>query len=683
MSGQSTSSSARIPYRSRLAVRFTLPLLAILAFFSGTMLILGYFHVREQAVAGTAAQIRQLAVFASFQEAYVRRWTEGGAAPVVRALEEAGPDRLYEYDTYRQRLEDAILAAMPAERGMLGITVYLEDTQGRRHAVRFRRGEEPLHFTPGEDAMRRAFLAVANNDGSWRTFVSESGVGKELTTRYYTPVNKRDFQGLPSRFGVLTVDVSMAWVAGRIRTISLTPETQVFFMDNEGAWTLPEAPGDGLASDLARLHRLMFAKQTGQTIVSREGKKYVVAYMPLGSGDLMFGMFIPEKDLFGDLDRTLLFFVMVGLFLFLFALLFLKRTANLILHPVHELSLEAKRLSVGDFSPAKAPPVSRSFSRPLAEQWPDEPTRLYNTATRLRVALGQRQKDLTLLAATRERLFGEIALAGKLQHTLRHGTQKVPDRFILAAELSPAGHIAHEAFDYFSREEGTGETLYCVTASVTAHGIPAALLMDRVLPLLHELLVSGMSPAEALENANTIILSYAPIDKKGLSPFVSVFVGALFAQDGTILWASAGKPPPYRIFIGSTASLPWSGDFPLGVQGESVYTNHTTTLRPGETLLLCGGRLTALLSPDGEAFGEERLLSLLTAATGTPAQLIESIRSACFAHVGSETPPEDIALVAVRWKGRYRASPGSDPEGYGGRQPPGGRQGGMQDGRRS
>jgi sigma-B regulation protein RsbU (phosphoserine phosphatase) len=267
------------------------------------------------------------------------------------------------------------------------------------------------------------------------------------------------------------------------------------------------------------------------------------------------------------------------------------------------------------------------------------------------VALGERQRDLTLLAAAHERLFGEIALAGKLQYTLRRGRQKPPESFMLAAELRPAGPIAHDVFDYFAPD---AETLYCLTASVTAHGIPAALLMDRVLPLLHELLLGGMPPAQALENANTIILSYAPIDKsdrKDLSPFVSVFISAISAKDGKLVWASAGKPPPYLVFAGKAQALPWSGDFPLGVQGGIVYHNHKSTLKPGETLVLCGSKLTGLSSPGGEAFGEERLLALLRSSTGNPAQLVASVLSACLAYTGSETPPEDIALLALRWLG--------------------------------
>ncbi len=220
------------------------------------------------------------------------------------------------------------------------------------------------------------------------------------------------------------------------------------------------------------------------------------------------------------------------------------------------------------------------------------------------------------------------------------------------------GHLiqffARDVFDYFPKDE---ETLYCLAASVTAHGIPAALLMDRVLPLLHELLLSGLSPARALENANTIILSYAPVnegDQSDLSPFVSVFIGAFSGRDGAFTWASAGKPPPYRLFAGQAESLPWSGDFPLGVRGGISYSDHTDRLRPGEMLFFCGNRLTGLSSPAGEVFGEDRLLSLLKSSTGSPARLAESVLSASLAYTESESPPDDLAILALRWLGGGR-----------------------------
>ena len=624
------------------------------------MLGLGYYHAREQVFAGASSRIRQLAAFATLQEAYARHWVEGSVAPILQALEEAGPDRLSAYDSYRQRLEDAIMSVMPAERGMLGIQVYLGNDPEARHGIRFIRGESPSYFFPDDDVVRRVFLAVAQGEGSWRMRVTESGEAKILTARYYAPVFKRSMLGLRSLFGVLEVDVTLSWLANRIRAVSTAPETLIFFMDSEGSWTLPgvsSAPAGGGpaddASGLAALHRLMSAKQAGQALVGWQNKPHVAVYMPLRSGDLMLGMLIPEETLFGNLNRMTALFAAAGLILFLFALLSLRRTSNLILRPVRALGRNAERLSAGDFSPegqgvAQRPASGRFSLLECAARWPDEPARLKNAATRLRAALRERQRDLTLLAATRERLFGEIALAGKLQHTLRRETEDPPEHFLLATTLHPAGHIARDVLDYFTED---GDALYCITASVTAHGIPAALLMDRVVPLLHELLLSGASPAEALQNANVIIHSYAPIDKTDLSPFVSVFIGMLSAQDGTLTWASAGKNPPYRVFAGKAAALPWSGDLPMGVKKDAAYRNQTMSLRPGETLFLCGARLIAMPSPAGGEFGEERLLSLLRASTGTPARLLEMIHAACLEHTGGTAPPDDIALLAVRWRG--------------------------------
>ncbi|MDL2267090.1 SpoIIE family protein phosphatase [Desulfovibrio sp. OttesenSCG-928-G15] len=647
-------SSVSLP--RRLGVRFTLPLLFVLLLFSASMLGMGYRNAREQVFAGAAAYIRQLEAFATLQEAYARQWIEGSVMPIVRALEDAGPERYYAYESQRLRLENAIMAAMPAGQGQMGIRVYLEDGKGGRHGISFARGKAPLRFTPGEDEVRRAFHAVAEDKGAWQTYVegnTESGGGtkKNLIAQYYTPVFKRNSQGQWSRFGVLAVEVTLSWLADRIHTISTTPDAHIFFMDRDGAWTLPEPSVTAGNLGLSQLHRSMAAKQAGQSLVTWKGQPQVAAYRPLGSGDLMLGIFIPEKGLFGSLDRMVMLFAAAGLSLFLFALLSLRRTTELILRPLRSLSRDADRLSAGDFSyePSEGAGATAPFSLFSGHpRWPDEPGRLRNASAQLRVALRQRQRDLTLLAATRERLFGEIALAGKLQHNLRRGSSEVPENILLAAELRPAGHIAQDILDCFPQNP---DTLCLVAASVTAHGVPAALLMDRVIPLLRELLVHGASPAEALKNANIIIHSYAPIDKTEISAFVSVFIGALRATDGVLTWAGAGKNPPYRVFAGTAEALPWSGDLPLGVKRNAAYQNQTLALRPGETLFLCGGRLLAMPSPLGTVFGEDRLLSLLKAFTGTPAKLLETVLADCLAHTQSETPPEDIAVLAARWLG--------------------------------
>lgn len=662
MNNRRGKNSSSIPYARRLGVRFTLPLMAALLFFAGSMLGFGYFQAREQAVAGGTAHIRQLAAFAALQETYVRHWIEESMEPILRALEDAGPIRMHAYPTYRQRLEKAIMAAMPAERGQIDMRVYLEYRRNVWSGTRFIRGETPVHFLPDTDAIRHVLLAVADDAETWRMHVEEGASAvNALTARYYAPVFKRDSRGRRSRFGVLTADVSLAWLAGRIRSISTTPEAHIFFMDEAGVWTLPEPPfataadaGSGADRGLSRLHSLMLSKQTGQTLVLWENTPHVAAYMPFSSGNLMLGMLIPEKELFGNLNRLFALFGIAGAAVFLFALLSLRRTAGLILRPVRDLSRYAEQLSAGDFSYRQAQglpaPGTSVFFKKNAQR-PDEPGRLKNAAAQLRAALRQRQRDLTVLAATRERLFGEIALAGKLQHTLRRGTAEPPKNFLLAADLRPAGPIANEALDSFVKDT---DTLCCITASATAHGIPAALLLARVLPLLRELLLSGASPAEALENANIILHSYAPIDKTEMSPFVSVFIGLFSAHEGTFLWAGAGKNPPYRIVAGKAVALPWSGDLPLGVKQDAVYQNQRMTLTAGETLFVCGARLPAMLSPSGRAFGEERLLSLLEASPKPPDRLLEDIHAACRAHTQSETPSEDIALLAVRWLGGRR-----------------------------
>lgn len=672
-----------IPLLSRLGPRVTWPLMAVFLFFAGGVLSLGYFKAREEVMAGAAAHIRQLAGFAAIEEAYARQWIKASVAPILGALEDAGPARLQNYENYQLRLEEAIMAAMPAERGQLDIRVYLDYTQGQegrrqvnplpeepRHlsaargwgGVSFIRGQAPSHFVPDQQEVSQALLAVYHDQENWRMLVADGPDGANvLIARYYAPVFQRSFRGLRSPFGVLTADVSLDWLAERIQTVSTMAGAHVFFVDATGHWLLPEALRQTVgASGLKAVpgpyqlaEPLNFA-EAGRSLVTLQDKPYLAVYSPLrDADDLMLGLLIPEEQLLGPLNRILILFIFVGLVLLGLAFLSLRRTIGLILGPVRALRRYAEELSVGGFSrePTEAP-LSAQGNEPAPfrshSQWPDEPGRLNRAISRLRTALRQRQRDLGLIGNTRERLFGEMALAGKLQHTLRHATSAPPENILLAAALFPAGHITHEVLDYFSKDQ---ETLCFITAGVTAHGIPAALLMDRLIPLLHEQLLNGADPAEALENANIIIHSYAPIDKTDLSPFVSVCLGAISAKDGRLIWASAGKNPPYRILAGQSQALPWSGDLPLGVKPDAAYHNQTAELQPGETLFFCGVRLLAMLSPTGLAFGEERLEALLGAAAQSPGELITSVHAACLAHARRDTPPEDLALMAIAWLG--------------------------------
>jgi serine phosphatase RsbU (regulator of sigma subunit) len=54
------------------------------------------------------------------------------------------------------------------------------------------------------------------------------------------------------------------------------------------------------------------------------------------------------------------------------------------------------------------------------------------------------------------------------------------------------------------------------------------------------------------------------------------------------------------------------------------------------------------LSPAGERFGRERMLSLLMPPANSARELLDRIQSALEAHMGDAAPFDDVTMLAVR-----------------------------------
>ena len=132
---------------------------------------------------------------------------------------------------------------------------------------------------------------------------------------------------------------------------------------------------------------------------------------------------------------------------------------------------------------------------------------------------------------------------------------------------------------------------------------------------------------------------------------MSVFYALLDPATGQLEYVSAGHPFPFlRRADGSVEEL-GQGGLPLGIREPLPYRPGTTTLAPGDLLVLYTDGLVEATDPRGtEAFGYERLRAL-TASGGEPQALHDGILAAFDAHVGGEPLLDDLTLVVVARSG--------------------------------
>ena len=207
----------------------------------------------------------------------------------------------------------------------------------------------------------------------------------------------------------------------------------------------------------------------------------------------------------------------------------------------------------------------------------------------------------------------------------------------------PVGGDFHAAFPL---EDGT---LALVMGDVVGHGPEAAVHAATLSRALSECLIEGLPPAEALGFVNA-----ASEMSPEFEGFATVFVGTVAPLSGELVYASGGHEPALVAGEGNAKTvreLDSTGPS-LGVFGadEIRYSQRTTSLEVGSTLLLYTDGITEARRGRGEMLGLSRLRGLLTHCVPLrPLPLVRKIIGFARAFTGQgRRLRDDAALLALR-----------------------------------
>lgn len=248
-----------------------------------------------------------------------------------------------------------------------------------------------------------------------------------------------------------------------------------------------------------------------------------------------------------------------------------------------------------------------------------------------------------------EKQFNEM---GQIQRALIPATNPSLDGYSLATSYEPSMQAGGDFYDYFQYPDGR---LGVMIADVAGHGAAAATVMAMIGAYLRaygerqQFIHSEPDPVDAAKYLNTALLSSTLPNV-----FVTAFIAVLDPASGTINWTRCGhNPPRIRGIDGSIRTLKEPGTLPLGVIEDLPALALSSTLEPGETLILYTDGITEASRPaENEAgfemFGESGLDAALTHCTGHPECVIESINTALNDFVGTSMQNDDRTMVVVR-----------------------------------
>lgn len=356
-------------------------------------------------------------------------------------------------------------------------------------------------------------------------------------------------------------------------------------------------------------------------------------FMPLPGTDWSVGLVFADEELFAGFEalaREVLWIGALGLAVLagLTALILRRMT-----RPLLTLTEKSAAIAGGDLDVTIPEPRSA-----------DEIGVLTQSFGEMRQALRRQLETLAEVRAAQARIDNELQIARTIQ------TSFLPrDPAALAASgglqvatwFQPTWEVGGDLFHCFWLADGR---LFLGIGDVAGKGVPAALMMAATATLIKGLAAATPDPAQLLERVNRELCA---MSEEAL--FVTLFVAALDAQSGELVFSNAGHNPPLiRRADGRAEFIRVAPGLALGVEADWRYTSASERLAPGDMLLLYTDGVTEAMDAEFACFEPHRLLRVSQDADLVgPDQWVEDVVRAVAAHVGAAEQSDDLTLLAA------------------------------------
>jgi PAS domain S-box-containing protein len=233
-------------------------------------------------------------------------------------------------------------------------------------------------------------------------------------------------------------------------------------------------------------------------------------------------------------------------------------------------------------------------------------------------------------------------IAGKLQEALLDIPQKAAGVEFghLYRSATEQAKVGGDFYDVFEAKEGR---IALLMGDVSGHGLEAARIATLVKDVVHAFAHQFRRPQLVLRETNRLL-----VDKKPQG-FVTAFLGFLDPGTGSLIYSSAGHPPPLILSKGRVSQLT-SGSVPLGVFADARYRDVEVGIPKQARLLLYTDGLTEARRDD-EFFGESRLAEALVRGRATPIEELPSVLLKEVLAFSGSGLRDDVALLAVHYDG--------------------------------
>jgi hypothetical protein len=241
----------------------------------------------------------------------------------------------------------------------------------------------------------------------------------------------------------------------------------------------------------------------------------------------------------------------------------------------------------------------------------------------------------------------DLQIAKEIQTWLLPATPPAVPGLEVAFSTRPANTVAGDYYDVFPRTTSAlgGLTYVFAMADVAGKSIPAALLMATIQSSLKTLAGGPASLTDLVARINL----YACSNSQNGRRFTTAFIAEYDPASHTLNYVNAGhNPPVLRRQSGAIDRLD-AGGIPLGILENAPYTAGSVVLQTDDWLVIFTDGVVEAENPQGEEYGEQRLLFLVhTSAQQSPSQLLARLNADLDRFVASAPQHDDITCMLVK-----------------------------------
>jgi len=247
----------------------------------------------------------------------------------------------------------------------------------------------------------------------------------------------------------------------------------------------------------------------------------------------------------------------------------------------------------------------------------------------------------------KQRMDNELAVARQIQQQFLNKTPPENARFSLSAWNVPAWEVGGDFYDFIQLPE---ERIGILIGDVSGKGVPAALLMVRMMVEFRNIARESATTAEVMKRVNDTF-----IRDDALGMFVtSVFMVIDAAAEEASL-CNAGHWPPFVIRGGNGDVEVVEGprNLPIGVLPDAPYKEARFSLGRGDTVLLFTDGLIEARDGSNTEFTIDKLKKVIEGGGGGDAPgVVERVFGEVSDFVGQIPYHDDLTIVAAQLKQR-------------------------------